>query len=1388
MLKSLVANPFTQKELIEGSRTHKRVKYLQSLHKLNTTKTKIPNPSKKGKPILVFGHSHINYIYNNFSLNQQNGIIEKLKKQLVNDKTKKRMEEGIHAMKDRDESLRSSASKDLTKIKHTLEMTELKRLEKEVEDEKRKIVEAKKQMAKIQQKITKLKERKEEKEGKEQFSCLALLYEKLEEDEVHEFKKTDIVTGPGELKYRKIFAGYANVRGNILPYNNKRTYKLHDFGNFSRLKAILKTDDNMEALIRAIEISRSIDLIIIKGVTRTPNVKKPHNPLKHKLFTESTSNAIHHKNISYDINKEAKSFGGLFKIKLHQYTQDNFKANSCYVNLIVNTWHGSFEIRDSTGVRIHAPLTYESVCEIIGLTYQHQDIGLSIHQSVKFFEKFRLGLDVLNQFGEMIFSYRPARLNTHICPQVLRVLVHNSHIYNFDKVAKSKIDKLRAKYVINETQKNEVNSLHVSDKYILRKPVLDKFEIHFVNTLDDCMHVVKTMEGQSKVRFVTETSLLDLLFEMLKERYTPTVGFSGSRIMSLSFSVGKINAIIETPDNTAPDDRIIYIGTKELYEAYHKADDNFYGKILNDQLKSEYSDSVLDVEEKYPMGPLTGYLTKKFRENKTYNAIDTVKAYSSCLQMINHVPVFGYFDIYKKYDNHEIEDYTMYCVEVNASDIRTSILFPEIYSRCFGFHIKFAQANQIDVGIHHFRRPYKLEPVNYKSAIDELYANDTLKNEHKKHIVNKTTGLAEKKYNSAHICKIFQDYAEAQHHLMNFGGKIYSLQQTDFIYDDSIQGMHLKDLSDEDFLNRGHVVNHGPLVHVLVIEKKQRLVNGFRYIKELIYNHMAIKMFDLFTEVVSKGIKPKGIKTDAILVSESKEQLEKLFSFNPSQVGGIKFEKDKCCANKRITQHSNKPFDIKQLETYEHIIQDEWDSNEFRNLFDAMDEWDNRLLIKGENPGVGKSTCVINYKKHGHKILVVPPFNELAKQTRMKGVNSITINTLLGFFGEGQQYVKMKPYDITKYDCICFDEIMMNPPSILQKIALFMNSHPEKKFFSTGDLDQLQPINFVTDIKDPRAYLMDCINQMFPNQVTLKIIKRVKTEEERKRITDIKKEIFDPTKDVMTILKKYNFETINQLSQLESTNNICYFNFRRKMINTYVHENLVDQPKRKVTIKDVNYWVGLKLICKEHYQSKNDRLFKNYPYTIKKIDTNNFIVHEPVEDKTLKFPIKMLSHFTLPYANTCYSVQGVSIDDSITIFDANTPYVDRFFVWTALTRATNLAKVKFFEHSQSDIEKLTTWKKKQYFKLKIKGYQRQDKIAGREWTPDDYITIDWIEEEYDKVAAHCCVCSAPYETNVVDGRVHSNLTVDRLDNSKPHVKDNSRLLCVGCNVKRSNHY
>src|SRR5690606_20154554 len=100
------------------------------------------------------------------------------------------------------------------------------------------------------------------------------------------------------------------------------------------------------------------------------------------------------------------------------------------------------EKRKKDGKRMYAELTYDRLCEIIGVENKEQDIGLSIRNSLKFFEKFCLGLDVINVFGEVLLTYRPEKLNNNINPQVLRVLIHNGHSYKLDNHLEKKFEQL----------------------------------------------------------------------------------------------------------------------------------------------------------------------------------------------------------------------------------------------------------------------------------------------------------------------------------------------------------------------------------------------------------------------------------------------------------------------------------------------------------------------------------------------------------------------------------------------------------------------------------------------------------------------------------------------------------------------------------------------------------------------------------------------------------------------------------------------------------------------------------------------------------------------------------------------------------------------------------
>ena len=232
-------------------------------------------------------------------------------------------------------------------------------------------------------------------------------------------------------------------------------------------------------------------------------------------------------------------------------------------------------------------------------------------------------------------------------------------------------------------------------------------------------------------------------------------------------------------------------------------------------------------------------------------------------------------------------------------------------------------------------------------------------------------------------------------------------------------------------------------------------------------------------------------------------------------------------------------------------IKDEYNNDEFKQLFDS----NNRTMILGDLPGVGKSTCVKRYENHN--ILFISPYNRLCQELRKDGFTAITLNKLLGFFGDGIDKVHTKVYDITPFDCICFDELALYTPKLLKKVDQFMNKHKNIKFMGTGDTDQLQPFGIsLNNVKDMKQYLKQCHHLMFPSITTLYVNKRVKSDKERNILKQLKIDIFNTKLDIMTTLKKHKFKIIEDMKDVKTTRNICYFNYRQNIINKHIHKQV----------------------------------------------------------------------------------------------------------------------------------------------------------------------------------------------------------------------------------------
>ena len=122
-----------------------------------------------------------------------------------------------------------------------------------------------------------------------------------------------------------------------------------------------------------------------------------------------------------------------------------------------------------------------------------QDIGLSITQSMKFFNKYRFSLSVINIVGQILFKYSPDKLHKNHNTTCMRMIVHNNHCYpivdntkKFDAFVKANVDNF---------EWNDVDNLTVSDKYKFRNSEDNDVAIYYVNELDDVTEIMKTFNS-----------------------------------------------------------------------------------------------------------------------------------------------------------------------------------------------------------------------------------------------------------------------------------------------------------------------------------------------------------------------------------------------------------------------------------------------------------------------------------------------------------------------------------------------------------------------------------------------------------------------------------------------------------------------------------------------------------------------------------------------------------------------------------------------------------------------------------------------------------------------------------------------------------------------------
>jgi hypothetical protein len=274
----------------------------------------------------------------------------------------------------------------------------------------------------------------------------------------------------------------------------------------------------------------------------------------------------------------------------------------------------------------------------------------------------------------------------------------------------------------------------------------------------------------------------------------------------------------------------------------------------------------------------------------------------------------------------------------------------------------------------------------------------------------------------------------------------------------------------------------------------------------------------------------------------------------------------------------------------------------------------------------------------------------------------------------------------------------------------------------------------------------------------------LKKPEDKIKLENIRQDLFINQLNIAQIIKKY-FKYTTDITQ--SVKNVAYKNDTCEEVSKHIRRKLG---------KTVEFEVGEALICRGYFKEKKYTFNVNFTYIITDVSEATLtLLHEKSKVETVVPIEKIRKHFIYAYCQTAHSLQGSSIDSSITIFDYKFYFVNRKWLWVALTRARELDNVYFYKYEEPEFNKhLCT----AYFNNKVRNYKKQDNEAKREISKENYVNSDWFYENMEK----CCEgCGNGFFYTVRNGNAFTNLTAQRKDNDFDHNLNNISPYCIYCN-------
>ena len=1048
--------------------------------------------------------------------------------------------------------------------------------------------------------------------------------------------------------------------------------------------------------------------------------------------------------------------------------RNDYIENECWVNALVEHYKDCPRKKNQ--------LTREKILDVLKMNEEEfNKNGASIEDMEVVFNHFTIPVRIFDIIGNCIYE------TTHVNKKIRAFygLVKNNHIYvmNFNL---SSLQQHKGRDYMNLKVRAPIdfhlNKSEEPSEYMIFDKIDDILKLH--QPTEEEIKSKKPQKDKEYKLIHSKNDLIGVLCDLVESGYEPKIRYEAGTISQIKLRFEKKTYIIAT-QNLVPSciHGSVRVKCETTFNNMNKAMFKFNKALFNPLHKSFYTDTDIDVLDEYRTIVPSGKIQDKYRhieyrekfnqmtgkvENQEYHhfieashknscEIDMTKAFTHALTKMKKIPVFNQFDKWVKYNGEEIEDLVLYTVEV----YKANLFFNKRFCLCYGKFLK----NVLNDGIiiKYYKKPSFIYNCDYKKIVKELVethiSDDTQEDTKlKKEIANVNIGLLEKGVTTAQKSVLFKDLREAQLYQHMYGGRINIIKQFEKEEDDDdndsdYDSDNEEEAPDEDTKNKGKY-------YVLNVADHAVLKNGYRYIKELLLQYHNYRIYKDYNTLRENDIDVFSVKTDAFtILRKDLQKAMKLLKFG-KDIGDWKGVLNNFgFPHQQYEMKQNESIEIPEVVNERIMLKDEWDSKE------AVEKvlGHKHVLIKALFAGSGKSH--IPKQIQDKRILFVTPTNNLNQEC---GVEAVTINT---FFSIQVGEERLSEFDHSFYDVIVFDEIYFNSIPVLARIKTFVEKNPDKIIVATGDEHQLQGVVDITNTQDYRTYLDSCIKQIFKHYIYLEECKRLTNEEDRIKLKSIYHDIFKTDMTIKQIIEKY-FKYTEEIELID--NNVAYTNETCRKVSQHI---------RKERGINEEYVVGDEVICRVYTRYWISKFNVNLKFKIMQINKNMVTLLNEATRLQQEISLKKLrQNFIYASCYTCHSKQGCSIDGDVIIYDWMYNYVSKEWLYTAITRAKDLNKIKFYKHEitrdikQSEIER--------YFNQKVKQYKSQDIEAGRPINEEDYVNVEWLMSQ---LKNRCTDCNEPFVVERVDHTLTTSLSANRLNNDKAHYISNCNSMCVMCN-------